>query len=149
MTPAVLSSTSQQDVTIRAIDAQDTLDIRHAVLWPEKARHELILADDALGTHLGAYVGDELVSVISLFATEHGLRFRKFATLHHWQGKGIGTRLLQHTIDTAAATGATQIWCDARVSARGFYQGLGFEAEPTEFLKDGIAYTVMRRRLKG
>jgi GNAT superfamily N-acetyltransferase len=149
MTPAVLSSTSQQEVTIRAIDAQDTLDIRHAVLWPERARHELILEDDSEGTHVGAYVGDKLVSVISLFTTEHGLRFRKFATLDAWQGKGIGTRLLQHTIDTAASTGTTQIWCDARVSAKGFYQGLGFEADPTEFFKDGIAYTVMRRRLMG
>lgn len=149
MKSGVLSATPPQEVTIRTIGAQDTLDIRHAVLWPEKARHELILADDALGTHLGAYVGERLVSVISLFATEHGLRFRKFATLHHWQGKGIGTRLLQHTIDTAAATGATQIWCDARVSAKGFYQSLGFEAEPSEFHKDGIAYTVMRRRLNG
>lgn len=135
------------DITISQIAPQDTLDIRQIVLWPSLRREELMLKEDADGTHFGASVDGALVAVISLFDTESGIRFRKFATLPQWQGKGVGTQLLQHTIEWARSTGRQRIWCDARVSAAGFYKGLGFAIEGDVFEKSGVSYTVMSRTL--
>ncbi|MFD1747528.1 GNAT family N-acetyltransferase [Rhizobium helianthi] len=133
------------NVTIREIAAQDTLDIRQAVLWPDRQRADLILAEDAEGTYFGAFMGDDLIGVISLFRTPDGVRFRKFATLASWQGKGIGSALLLHSLAWARSIGATRIWCDARVSAAPFYARLGFTAKGDAFEKIGLLYTVMDR----
>lgn len=134
-----------QTLTIQRITAEETLDIRQAVLWPDRSHADLILAEDAEGTHFGAFTGDELVGVISLFRTPDGVRFRKFATLASWQGKGIGSALLRHCMEWARSMGESRIWCDARVSAAPFYARLGFETEGNHFEKSGLLYTVMHR----
>lgn len=149
MAKAPDEGTSAPDVAIRSIMAADTLDIRQAVLWPGLPRHDLMLEEDAEGTHFGAFVDGEIVAIISLFRTPHGVRFRKFATLSDWRGNGIGTRLLRHALSWAQAEGADRIWCDARLSAKAFYERLGFEAEGNVFQKAGVAYIVMARGIGG
>lgn len=134
-------------ITISQIAPEDTLDIRQIVLWPSLRREELMLKEDADGTHFGASFDGALVAVISLFETPEGIRFRKFATLPQWQGKGVGTQLLQHSIQWARSTGGQRIWCDARVSAAGFYAGLGFARKGDVFEKSGVSYTVMSKAL--
>lgn len=137
----------EPELAIKRISGEDTIDIRQMVLWPTKTRSELILPDDKAGTHFGAVADRQLVSVISLFDTPDGIRFRKFATLHSWQGQGIGTRLLQHAIDWAESAGAKRIWCDARVTALPFYTKLGFAQKGEVFEKSGVFYIVMSRTL--
>lgn len=134
-------------LTVRKISAEDTVDIRQIVLWPTKTRSELILPDDEDGTHFGAFAAHHLVSVISLFDTSDGIRFRKFATLHSSQGQGVGTFLLQHAIEWARSAGGKRIWCDARLSALPFYAKLGFAQEGEVFEKSGVSYIVMSRTL--
>ncbi len=153
-----MSTPSRQSVTIRAIPASETYALRHAVLWPHKPPSYVQLPDDAEGQHFGAfvsaYIGDESrkeepVSIISLFVdTESGAaRFRKFATAVHWQGKGIGSALLAHTIEAAVQAGARSIWCDARQAALPFYQKFGMGAEGEVFFKGDIPYLRMSKVL--
>jgi len=134
-------------LAIRPIEAAATYALRHAVLWPDQPAAYVHLPDDAAGQHFGAFVGNELVSVISLFISGEEARFRKFATAPAWQGRGIGGQLLAHTIAAATARGATSLWCDARASALAFYQRFGLGPEGPPFAKGAIPYQRLRRPL--
>jgi GNAT superfamily N-acetyltransferase len=134
-------------VAIRPIEAAATYALRHAVLWPDKPAAYVQLPEDEAGQHFGAFVGDELVSVISLFINGDEARFRKFATAPAWQGRGIGGQLLAHTLAAATAAGARAIWCDARASALAFYQRYGLGPDGPPFAKGDIPYQRLRRAL--
>lgn len=133
---------------IREITAAETHDLRHRILWPDRPLDYVKLEEDETGRHFGVFVDGRIVSVISLFQQADNARFRKFATDASWQGKGIGSALLQHTIEAAKKAGARGIWCDARSSALPFYQRFGMEAEGDAFYKGGLPYLVMRRSLE-
>ena len=139
--------TKQGLLEIERISADQTVDIRHMVLWPEKAKPDVVLPEDADGTHFGASINGALVAVISLFETPEGIRFRKFATLPGLQGKGLGSRLLQHAIAYAQAQGYTRMWCDARTDALGFYERFGFRRFSEPFFKEHIEYYKIERKL--
>lgn len=123
------------------------MDIRHQVLWPDKPREFVKVPEDELGTHFGLYFNGTLVSVISLFAGDRGIRFRKFATLPAYQGKGLGSKLLQHALTYAQAHGYERMWCDARTDALGFYERFGFQKFSEPFFKEHIEYHKMERTL--
>ena len=55
------------------------------------------------------------------------------ATVVDLQRSGIGRALVAEGIRVAAADGAALVWCNARVSARGFYEKVGFVAVGDEF----------------
>jgi len=134
---------------IRPITPEETYALRHSVLWPDKPLSYVQLEEDFDGWHFGAFLptcsDSSPVSVISVFL--EGLpgesvdasvlvgRFRKFATAPEWQGRGIGTALLTHTIayltkaKEEGGMGATQVWCDARVVAKPFYERFGMVPE--------------------
>ena len=129
---------------IRPLAAAATYALRHAVLWPDKPAAYVQLPDDDAGQHFGAFVGEELVSVISLFVSNEEARFRKFATAPAWQGRGIGSALLAHTIGAAAAAGARTLWCDARQNTLPFYERFGLRPEGLVFHKGPILYQRLR-----
>ena len=53
------------------------------------------------------------------------------ATAPELQGQGVGTRVLRTAVDLVASAGGTLIWCNARVSALGFYERAGFRTPAT------------------
>ncbi|MGI4863453.1 MAG: GNAT family N-acetyltransferase [Janthinobacterium lividum] len=135
-------------MTIRPITPAQTYALRHAVLWPDKPLDYVKLPDDDAGQHLGAFEGENLVSIISLFVGPDGTaRFRKFATGPAWQGRGIGSALLAHTIAAAKAQGAHALWCDARHNTLAFYERFGLQPEGDIFYKGPIAYVRLQRAL--
>lgn len=125
------------------------------------------LSDDAANaanTAITVYDGDagvdedvELVSIISLFIDDghetgsreatRTARFRKFATAVPWQGRGVGSALLEHAIGAAARAGSKSIWCDARQAALPFYQKFGLSAEGEVFFKGDVPYMRMSMAL--
>ena len=132
------------------ISPEQTYPLRHAVLWPDKPLDFVKVENDHEGYHFGAFLPnhetpesaptDVPIAVISLFMAGSEARFRKFATYPDWQGRGIGTALLHHTVAEARRLGATQIWCDARLTAADFYRRLGMGAEGDVFYKGPVAY---------
>jgi len=133
---------------IQPITPAQTYALRHAVLWPEQPLDYVKLPDDDAGQHFGAFEDGQLVSVISLFVGPDGVaRFRKFATDAAWQGRGIGSALLRHTIAAATAQGAPAIWCDARQNTLPFYERFGLQPEGEVFYKGPIPYVRLRRAL--
>ncbi|MDO7874658.1 GNAT family N-acetyltransferase [Hymenobacter sp. ASUV-10] len=131
------------DFDIRLITPADTYALRHQVLWPDKPLDYVRIDDDAAGCHFGAFRGEELLSVISLFITGPEARFRKFATHPDYQGQGLGTALLQHVLSEARRQGARRIWCDARQDSAGFYARFGLQPEGEIFYKGPIPYQRM------
>lgn len=128
---------------IKTIDYHDTWPIRHRVMWPDKPEDYVRLDDDPKGTHLGLFAGGELVSVISVFVDNREAQFRKFATLKHQQGKGYGSKLLEHLINRMQAAGVKRLWCNARVEKCELYQGFGLQKTASRFSKGGKDYLIM------
>ncbi|OIN59204.1 GNAT family N-acetyltransferase [Arsenicibacter rosenii] len=128
-------------VQIREISAAETYALRQAVLWPDQPIDFVKVPDDESGLHYGAFLDERLVAVISLFRQNGEARFRKFATRPDLQGKGIGTALLNHVLAESRRLGARLIWCDARLSAAGFYRRFGMQPEGEVFCKGPIPYS--------
>ena len=63
------------------------------------------------------------------------------------RGAGFGAALLAGCIEHAAAAGASEVWCNARMVAVDFYRRFGFEAVSEELDVPGIGrHVVMARR---
>jgi GNAT superfamily N-acetyltransferase len=127
-------------IEIQKVNANETLAIRHLVLWPGQSAEFVKVAEDESGFHFGLYINAQLVSVISLFADGNSMRFRKFATLPEFQGKGMGSQLLEHSIAFARQNQFRRMWCDARTDALGFYERFGFTKFSEPFFKEDVEY---------
>ncbi len=138
---------SPNTISIRSIAPEQTYSLRHSVLWPNKPFDYVKIENDEEGHHFGAFRAEELVAVISLFVDGNESRFRKFAARPDCQRQGIGTLLLNHVIDVAKQSGATTLWCDARLDAADFYRRFGMEAVSEVFYKGPIPYAKFSRTL--
>lgn len=128
-------------VSVRPIPATEARPLREAVLRPGHPPEKSVYpGDDAHDTlHLGAYLGDELMGVASIFrqsapdeATAEGWRLRGMAVRPDAQGRGYGRALLERSIAYVAERGGTLFWCYGRTSAVGFYRQFGFEPRGEE-----------------
>ena len=135
-------STPPGRVEVRQIDAAQTIPLRHAVLRPGRPVSSAHFpGDDAPATcHLGVFRDTELISIASLFLAEMpgraGIRayqLRGMATAPEARGTGLGRLLVQACLKYAREKRAEVLWCNARTSAAGFYQKMGFEISGTEF----------------
>ena len=139
---------------------EETVPLRHSVLWPDKPASYVRLLEDDLGFHYGAYISSSSatpIAVISIFveplpssespdALGHAAaRFRKFACEPSHQGQGIGTALLRHVFHVSQSElGCSAVWCDARVSSARWYERRGLVGFGDVFLKGGIEYIKMK-----
>ncbi|WP_339840438.1 GNAT family N-acetyltransferase [uncultured Maribacter sp.] len=127
------------------ITADETLFIRHKVMWPDNPIDFVRLPNDTEGRHYGLYVDDTLISVVSLFITDREAQFRKFATLIEYQGKGYGTILLNEIMSIAEKEQLSRIWCNARTAKTNYYAKFNMSITTTEFVKGGLNYVIMER----
>lgn len=117
--------------------------IRHKVLWPSKPVEFCHVAGDENAYHVGVVINDALISVASIYFDNDSARLRKFATLENFQGQGFGSKLILQILSTLKDKGIRYLWCDARESATGFYDKLGFKVDGDKFYKSGVAYFKM------
>ncbi|KAJ7065829.1 hypothetical protein C8F01DRAFT_752889 [Mycena amicta] len=76
------------------------------------------------------------------------IRFRKFACEPAYQGRGIGTQLLQHAVAVARTElDGTLLWCDAREATRAWYERRGLTAFGDMFYKGSVKYMRMKMAL--
>lgn len=123
-----------QVLRIKAIDTQL---IRHKILRPHGTLEDCRFRgdDDELTFHLGAFVDNKLVSVASFYFerneifTDHPYQFklRGMATLPEYQRLGLSQALLRTAFPVIKQNQCTLLWCNARVSAMGFYTKVGFK----------------------
>ena len=128
------------------ITSEETLSIRHKVMWPNKPIDYVQLPNDAEGRHFGYFKNDELISVISLFVENNEAQFRKFATLKEYQGKGFGSELLNELMLISEKEQLSKIWCNARINKIDYYSKFGMIETNNQFIKGGIGYVIMERK---
>jgi len=136
-------------VQIVTLTWQQTLPIRHQVLWPSEPPEYCKVEGDETALHVGVMIEGELVCVASVYSevASNAARLRKFATLPAYQGKGIGTHLIHHLIDELTKQGIIYFWFDARASALSFYQRLGFQTSSELFYKNKVPFYKMHQNL--
>lgn len=135
------------NVIIKEINHESTWKLRNEVLYPDGKLNEMGMNEDIKGTHFGVFEGDILMAIISLFFDGSSCQFRKFAVDASMQGKGVGRLLLAHITEYAISKGATILWCNARVSAIGFYTKAGFKHTGKFFDKNGFEYEILEKNL--
>ncbi len=128
---------------IQQITWEEALPVRHSVLWPSKPPLFCKVEGDELATHYGAFIDGNLVCVASIYIDGEQARLRKFATLHEYQGQGIGSKVIKQAIEHLKQLDVQCFWCDARTTALSFYQKFGLQVEGAEFDKAGVSYYKM------
>lgn len=135
------------EIQIKQINYDLVWPLRHHVMYPDLPFDAIKLETDKDGTHFGLYVGEELISVISLFKHDNIYQFRKFATELSAQGNGYGSTLLTYVIKFVKKAGAKKLWCNARVSATGFYSKFGFIKTTRFSTSNNINFVIMELEL--
>ncbi len=135
---------------IHALVPEQTHRLRHTVLRPHQRLDEMIYDGDTLPStlHLGAFRQGDPTQVLGIVTlsnapmpggpAEGDVRLRGMAVDPSVQGLGVGRLLVQRSLVAAADRGAKRMWCNARVTAMGFYQKLGFVTRGDEFQIAGI-----------
>lgn len=126
---------------------QQTIPIRHKVLWPNESPEFCQVEGDSEGFHFGVVINNQIVCVASVYIDAGSARLRKFATLSQFQGQGIGSCMLKHLLKQLKQHQVKYLWFDARFSAVGFYHRLGFSSIGEQFYKHGVAYYKMYANL--
>ena len=85
--------------------------------------------------------------VLHVYIEDNSARLRKFATLAKFQNAGLGTKLITHILNALKDRGIEYFWCDARITAIGFYQKFNMMQEGGEFNKSGVLYVKMKVEL--
>ncbi|EQC47758.1 acetyltransferase, GNAT family [Bacteriovorax sp. BSW11_IV] len=124
------------------ISARDTYPIRHQVLRPGRPIETCYFDGDTdeQTFHLGAFVDSKLVSIASFFyrrntkfEEENQYHLRGMATLPDSTGRGYSSELLKVAFPVIKQNFCNLVWCNARVSAQGFYEKVGFETHGEVF----------------
>jgi GNAT superfamily N-acetyltransferase len=136
-----------ENLHIEQIRPELTRRLRHEVLYPAEPLYNMGKEEDNNGLHFGAFYNNQLVGVVSLFQQGADYQFRKFAIDPEMQGKGVGNALLQYIISFATLQGGSRIWCNARLSAIGFYVKAGFTSTGKSFSKNGFDYEIVEKLL--
>lgn len=132
---------------VKSISWQETIPIRHSVLWPnEDASYCNVEGDDG-AWHFGVLIAGEIHCVASLYIEDKSARLRKFATLQQSQGMGLGSFMLNYLLTKLKASDVNYFWFDARESALEFYSRFGFNIEGSRFYKNDVPYFKMYTHL--
>ncbi len=141
---------------VKQVDSKDTYKIRNEVLRPGRPIETCYFDNDKEDStfHLGAYVDDKLASVASFylkrndhFPEEYQYQLRGMATLKAYQGQGLSQALLRTAFPIIKNNHVSRLWCNARVTAIGFYEKVGFEKVSDEFEIPDVGPHVLMSKL--
>jgi ribosomal protein S18 acetylase RimI-like enzyme len=132
---------------IEQITQELTWKLRQKELYPDLPIEAIKLPEDDLGIHLGLFYQNKLATVVSLFEDNNKLQFRKLATDKKYQRLGLGSKMINYVLNYAKEKNIEKVWCNARLSATGFYEKLGFVKTDEVFSKGGIGYVIMEIKI--
>jgi GNAT superfamily N-acetyltransferase len=142
---------------LAAVPAERVRPLRAELLRPGQAPERLRYpGDDAPDSlHLLASLDAGPVGIASVMRDPHprepragDWRVRGMAVEPTLRGHGLGSRLLAACEQHARTEGASRLWCNARVPARGLYERAGFQREGEVFEIDDIGpHLVMAKTL--
>ena len=132
-------------LVIRRAAVEEIFPMRHAVLRPGRPVSYSVYSEDDGAVHVGAWDDDMLVACATVFpqpwegsdgapAEPKAWRLRGMAVDPSRQGTGVGRLVLAEGIDAARAGGALVLWANARTSALGFYERMGWRVVGEEYI---------------
>lgn len=150
---------------VEAVAAEDVRPLRGGVLRPGQAPEDLVYPGDDHADALHAAIRDAgpggegsgaIVGIATVAPEGHprdprpgDWRLRGMATAPGVRGRGLGAALLAACLHHARDRGGGRVWCNARVTAEGFYVRAGFVAEGARFELPGIGpHVVMAVNLR-
>jgi len=141
---------SIQILTFESLNQLESVELRRQVLRIpldlDYSKEEL--AAEFEQVHLGAILNGHVVGVLLLVQHEDGiLKMRQFAVDSAYQGKGIGTKLVEYSEFWAKQNNFTRISLHARDTAVSFYQQLGYKIKGEQFTEVGIPHRMMMKEL--
>jgi len=133
-------------VAVDEVAAEFTYGLRKAILRPDGGEVVWAGDEDPRTFHLAARSGERIVGVVRFSPAPCPWRddasaawqLRGMATDPSVRGSGAGRALLVDGLERVAARGGDLVWCDARVTAAGFYERFGFTVVTEPFDKPGI-----------
>lgn len=127
------------EIQVERVSWERLREVRFEVLWPhlkssDEARLDIDESEGAL--HLAAFLGEEIVGVVSvfnqkcerypeLFIGEDTVRIRAMGVLEKARGLKVGVALVRE-VEKRSGVKHQVVWCDAREVAWGFYEKCGF-----------------------
>lgn len=143
--------------SIQKIASTETYPVRHIVLRAGKPIESCQFQGDELKTtnHFGYYINNQIIGVISLFEIDNSLfiaqrpfQIRGMAVLPTFQKQGVGEALVKEAEKFCTTQKADLIWFNARSTAVGFYQKMGYEIVGSEFeIKEVGPHFLMFKKL--
>ncbi len=135
------------DSVVEVARLEEIIDVRHQVLRQGQPRSSCYYPEDSYKhtVHFAAKLNNEIVGCASIYKESHpdfslkqSWRIRGMAVYEVFQGRNIGTQLLETCINHAIKQKAHVIWCNARLNAVKFYKNSGFKIIGDEFDLPGI-----------
>jgi len=132
---------------IKEILAKETHRVRHPILRQGRPIEDCIFTGDQEATtvHLGAYLDDNLVGVLSAYKKNHpafnnlkSYQIRGVAVLTDFHRKGIGNELMDDIEKRMMEREIDLIWLNARIAALDFYTSLAYHQKGEAFEIDDI-----------
>ena len=132
-------------LVIRRAKVHEIFPMRHAVLRPGRPVSYSVYSEDEGAVHVGAWDDDMLVGCATVFpepwpgneqlaAVADAWRLRGMAVDPSMQGTGVGRLVLAEGMSAAREAGSTLLWANARTSALGFYERMGWRIIGEEFV---------------
>ena len=143
---------------IKQISGEQTYDIRHKILRPNQAlvdcQYPLDFNSDTI--HLGAFIGEQLVSIASFFHEnsdsfnlQNQYRLRGMATIPEFRNQKAGSSLINKAEEIMKDQKVELWWCNARTTVSNYYLKLGLEIKGGVFDIDPIgSHVLMWKRLE-
>ncbi|MDA9430967.1 hypothetical protein XH88_04020 [Bradyrhizobium sp. CCBAU 51627] len=103
--------------------------------------------DDRGATHLAALSDGEVIGTLRIVHHERRAKIGRVAILASARKQGVGRELMERAAAIAFRDGADEIVLGAQLTARGFYQRLGYVEEGAPFDDAGILHVMMRKML--
>ena len=146
-------------ISVEVVAEERTRELRRRVLRPELAPGDPLPGDElsGAGVHLAAVDAAGAVLCTCFVYPDapswlpdraDAWHLRQMATDPEHRGQSLGRAVLTATLDYVHARGGTLLWCNARVSAAGFYARQGFAVHGDQFVDDrGVPHLRMWREL--
>ncbi|MBI5289408.1 MAG: GNAT family N-acetyltransferase [Chloroflexi bacterium] len=136
----VIVSTPQQ--------RDDAFAVRIAVFVGEQgiSREDELDELDATAVHCVGYLAGKPVAAGRLIVNDGYGKIGRMAVLREHRGTGLGARVLEALEREGAAQGLAEFRLSAQLTARGFYDRLGYTADGDVYDEVGIPHIAMVKR---
>ena len=97
---------------------------------------------------IGAFEEDELLACCMLTKiAEDTCKLRQMAVRPKIQGTGLGAAMMNYAEQLAKDAGSKKMVMNARKTAKGFYEKLGYEIEGDEFVEVTLPHFFMQKNI--